>query len=130
LDNNVKISIEGSDLAEGIDIMATKDIIILSGYRSPIETGITIAVPPRTYPRIPTRSEHAGKYAIDVRAGVVVKDYRGVIKVILINNPNISFQVQPGDRIAQLILEKILGADPKEMTKPLELIRGNQGFGL
>jgi hypothetical protein len=49
--------------------------------------------------------------------------------VVLINNSTIPFQVQPGDRIAQLILEKILRANPKEIKDLSEMIRGTQGFG-
>jgi hypothetical protein len=50
--------------------------------------------------------------------------------VVLINNSTIPFQVRPGDRIAQLIFEKILRAVPKETQNLSEMIRGSQGFGL
>jgi dUTP pyrophosphatase len=49
--------------------------------------------------------------------------------VVLINNSTIPFQVQPGDRIAQLILGKILRAIPEETKNLSEMIRGSQGFG-
>jgi dUTP pyrophosphatase len=83
-------------------------MIILPGEQSPVNTGIALVVPPRTYARIAPQSGLVVKHGIDIGAGVIDKDYRGEIKVVLINNSSIPFQVQPGDRIAQLILEKIL----------------------
>jgi dUTP pyrophosphatase len=57
-----------------------------------------------TYARIAAGSGLAVKHGIDIGAGVIDEDYQGEIKVVLINNSSIPFQVQPGDRIAQLIL--------------------------
>jgi dUTP pyrophosphatase len=68
------------------------------------------------------------KHGIDIGVGVIVKDYQEAMKVVLINNSTILFQVRPGDRIAQLILEKILRADPKETKNLSEMIRSTQGF--
>jgi dUTP pyrophosphatase len=106
LDNNAKLPIRGSDLATGIDIMANQDIIIPAKQRAPISTGIALATLPGNYASITPRSGLAVKYGIDIAAGVIDKDYCGEIKVVLINNSDIPFQVRPGDRIAQLILEK------------------------
>jgi hypothetical protein len=84
--------------------------------------------PPGTYARIAPRSGLIVKHGIDLGAGVIDEDYQGEIKVVLINNSTIPFQVRPGDRIAQLIFEKILRAIPK-VTKDLsETIRYSQGF--
>src|SRR5205085_12053203 len=71
----------------------------------------------------------AATYSIDIGAGVIGQDYRGEIKVILINHSKYLYQVRPGDRIAQLILEKILLATPKETRVLDETARGNKGFG-
>jgi dUTPase len=57
------------------------------------------------------------------------EDYQGEINVVLLNNSTIPFQVRPEDRIVELILERILRADPKEMKDSLNIIRGIQGFG-
>jgi dUTP pyrophosphatase len=104
-------------------------MIIPLGGRSPINTGIALATPPGTYARIAPRSALAVKHGIDLGAGVIDKDYRGEIKVVLINNSTISFQVRPGDRIAQLILEKILRAVSEEIKDLSDMIRRSQGFG-
>jgi dUTP pyrophosphatase len=129
LDDNAKLPIRRSDLAAGIDIMANQDIMIPPARRSPVKTGIALAAPPGTYARIAPRSGLAVKYGIDIGAGVIDEDYRGEIQGVLINNSTIPFQVRPGDRIAQLILEKILRAVPEETKDLSETIRGSQGFG-
>jgi dUTP pyrophosphatase len=64
--------------------------------------------PPGTNARIAPWSGLAVKHGIDIGVGVIDEDYQGEIKVVLINNSTIPFQVRPGDRIVQLILEKIL----------------------
>jgi dUTP pyrophosphatase len=69
------------------------------------------------------------KHGIDIGAGDIDENYRREIKVVLINNSTIPFQVRPGDRIAQLILEKILRAIPEEMKDLSKIIRDFQGFG-
>jgi dUTP pyrophosphatase len=87
----------------GIVIMVNQDMIIPPAERSPVNTGIALAVPQGTYVRIAPRSGLAVKHGIDIGAGVIDEDYQGEIKVVLINNSSIPFQVRPGDRIAQLI---------------------------
>jgi dUTP pyrophosphatase len=91
LDHNAKLLIRGSDLAAGIDIMAKEDIIVLSDQHSPINTGIALAAPPRSYARIAPQSSLVVKYGIDIGAGVIDKDYQGETKVVLINNSTIPF---------------------------------------
>src|SRR5437588_12013034 len=82
--------------------------------RVAISMGITITTPPGTYSRITLRRGQAAKYSIDIGAGVIDQDYRREIKVILINHSKYPYQVRPGDRITQLILEKILLETPKK----------------
>jgi dUTP pyrophosphatase len=129
LDNNAKLPIRASGLAVGIDMIANEDIIILSGQCSPLNTGIALVAPPETYARLAPKSGLAVKHGIDIGTGVVDEDYWGEIKVILINNLTISFQVQLGESIVQWFLEKILRANGKKMKDLLEMIRGSRGFG-
>ena len=70
-------------------------------------TDIQIAVPEGTYGRVAPRSGLAHKHFIDVGAGVIDRDYRGNVGVILFNFGTSAFKVNKGDRIAQLICEKI-----------------------
>ncbi|CAM9722217.1 unnamed protein product [Ectocarpus fasciculatus] len=66
---------------------------------------------------------------IDVGAGVVDYDYRGPVGVVLFNHGSEDFKVQKGDRVAQLILERICMADIEEVTELSETTRGSGGFG-
>lgn len=111
---------------------------IYAGHRSTLETGISVAIPPGYYGRIAPRSGLAVKEGIDVLAGVVDASYRGEVKVVLLNTNTtqtnstmhhyVSFK--PGDRIAQLIIEKIHAAREMEVVDSLDdTQRGAGGFG-
>lgn len=69
------------------------------------------------------------KHSIDVGAGVIDGDYRGPVGVILFNHSDVEFQVNVGDRIAQLIIEKILTPHVVEVNNLDETVRGVGGFG-
>src|SRR5436853_7231914 len=84
--------------------------------------------PSGTYTRIAPRSGLAAKHSIDIGAGIIDQDYRGEIKVILINHSKYPYQVRPGDRIAQLKLEKILIATPRKIEVLDGTTRGDRGF--
>ena len=109
--------------------MPNKATVIPPGERKVVCTGIAIAIPAESYARIAPRSGLAAKHSIDIGAGVINQDYRGEIKVLLINNSKYPYPVKPGDRIAQLILEKILLAEPQETNTLHKTIRRKQGFG-
>lgn len=88
-----------------------------AGRQALIKTDLSIAIPPNTYARIAPRSGLAVKKMIDVGAGVVDYDYRGPVGVVLFNHGSEDFKVQKGDRVAQLILERICMADIEEVIK-------------
>jgi len=71
----------------------------------------------------------AVKHFIDTGAGVVDEDYRGPLKVLLFNHSDVDFQVAEGDRIAQLVLEKIYTPPVIEVESLSETERGVGGFG-
>ncbi len=75
------------------------------------------------------RSGLAHKHSIDVGAGVIDYDYRGNVGVILFNFSDKDFQISPGDRIAQLILERISMASVVEVADLDDTTRGAGGFG-
>lgn len=85
-------------------------------------TDIQIAVPNGTYGRVAPRSGLAHKHFIDVGAGVIDQDYRGNVGVILFNFGENVFKVNKGDRIAQLICERISYPDIQECTVIILLI--------
>ena len=94
-----------------------------------VKTDLSIAVPEGTYGRIAPRSSLAWKNSIHVGAGVIDGDYRGTVGVVLFNLSTQDFFVMKGDRIAQLILEKILIAEVEEVDELDITSRGSGGFG-
>ena len=138
LKNNAKIPKKGSMNSAGFDISSNEDKLLNKWSRSLISTGVFLKnLDPQYYIRIAPRSGLALKN-IDVGAGVVDSDYRGEMKVVLINSSDNSFEVKKGDRIAQLIITKhennaIMNGytDNGEIvhdTKNMNL-RGENGFG-
>ena len=108
---------------------SSEDKIIPAHTRGKVSTDMAIHVPKGTYGRIAPRSGSAVKHAIDIGAAVIDKDYRGPVIICLINNSPIDFQVKFGDRIAQLILERIRNPETKFVESLSLTGRGIQGCG-
>lgn len=122
----------GSAYAAGFDLYSVDHYVVFPGQRVVVSTGIGLQkLPDGTYGRIAPRSGLAVKHGLDTLAGVVDPDYRGEIKVVLINTDmRVPFVIKPGYRIAQLILEKYEVADVVEVAEPvIDTARGNAGFG-
>lgn len=98
-------------------------------YLQCISSDLAIAIPEGTYARIAPRSGLAVKNFIDVGAGVVDYDYRGNVGVVLFNHGDEDFSIRRGDRVAQLILEKISMAEIIEVEELADTERGTGGFG-
>jgi dUTP pyrophosphatase len=97
-----------------------------------IQTGVVLQIPGDCYARIAPRSGLALKHGIDVLAGVVDSNYRNTIQVILQNHGQQAFKVKVGDRIAQLIFERIYLPETIEQVLIDELsetTRGENGLG-
>lgn len=92
-------------------------------------TDIQIALPGGCYGRVAPRSGLAAKYFIDVGAGVIDQDYRGNVGVVMFNFNSDDFHVKKGDRIAQLILERIFIPTLQELPSLDSTVRGDGGFG-
>lgn len=123
------IPTRGSALAAGYDLYAAYDGIVPARGKALIKTDIAIRVPHGTYGRVAPRSGLAWKNSIDVGAGVIDEDYRGNVGVILFNHSDADFSVTAGDRIAQLIIEKIVYAEVMEVEELEDTARGEGGFG-
>jgi dUTP pyrophosphatase len=129
----------------GYDLYALEGEIIGPRSHGVIRTGIHIKVPDGHYGRIAPRSGYAARRGIDVLAGVIDPDYQGEIRVIISNPSQYRFTVDPGQRIAQLILEKcsvlpVIDVSSDEFTRAFrddpslsggtdENVRGEGGFG-
>jgi len=119
----------GSAFAAGYDLYSAKDTVIPAKGKALVDTGIAIAVPDGTYGRVAPRSALACKNFIDTGAGVIDADYRGEVKVLLFNFSDVDFTVKQGDRIAQLVLERIYTPEVLVVEELEESIRGAGGFG-
>ena len=112
----------------GYDLYSYINVSIPAHETVLVETGICIAVPSGTYGRIAPRSGLSTK-GIMVNAGVVDKGYRGMIKVVLHNMKEMSYEIKKGDRIAQLIIEVIMTPDVCVVESLDVSARGDLGFG-
>ncbi|KZT27007.1 dUTP diphosphatase [Neolentinus lepideus HHB14362 ss-1] len=129
LSEKAKLPTRGSALAAGYDLYSAEKKTVPARGKALVDTQISIAVPAGTYGRVAPRSGLASKFMIDTGAGVVDADYRGVVFVLLFNHSDRDFEVQEGDRIAQLIIEKIQTPDVLEVEDLDETLRGTGGFG-
>lgn len=113
----------------GYDLHSSANDIIKSKSRKLVSTGLKISIPLGMYGRIAPRSSLACKKFVDVGAGVVDNDYRGEVKVLLINNGAEDFKIEKGDRIAQLIFENCSTPKLEVVSELDETVRGQGGFG-
>lgn len=91
----------------GYDLFSCEEKIILPKQRVLINTGISLQIPPGYYGRIAPRSGLALNHSIDIGGGVIDRGYTGPIGIIVINNGDNTYRVQYGERIAQIIFEKV-----------------------
>jgi dUTP pyrophosphatase len=119
----------GTTGSAGYDIVSVEDVIVSSGQRVAVPTGLKIMVPEGTYGRIAPRSGLALKHGLDVLAGVIDSDYRGEVAVILLNTGTKDYEVKKGDRIAQLVLERIVTPEVMQVPSVSSSCRGEGGFG-
>ena len=122
-----------SEFAAGMDIFACIDeIVTLKPFkRDLIPTGIAIALPKGYEAQIRPRSGLAVKNGITLlnSPGTIDADYRGEIKVVMINLGEKDFQIKHGDRIAQMIINKVEYPEISETDELDETSRGSGGFG-
>ncbi|CAF0792614.1 unnamed protein product [Didymodactylos carnosus] len=120
--------LKGSAHAAGFDLRSAYDYVLAARDKVIAQTDIQIAIPAGCYGRIAPRSGLAAKNGIDVGAGVIDADYRGNVGVVLFNHSDTDFKISKGDRIAQLICEKI--EYPELIEDKLDTtVRGSSGFG-
>lgn len=129
LSENAFTPTRGSARAAGYDLYSAYEYVIAPQDKAIVKTDIQIAVPSGCYGRVAPRSGLAAKHFIDVGAGVIDEDYRGNVGVVLFNFGKESFEVKKGDRVAQLICERIVYPDLEELKVLDDTDRGAGGFG-
>ena len=118
----------GTPDSAGLDLFSCEQTTIQPGERKTISTGIAIAIPTLHFGHVKARSS-VSVQGIDVGAGVIDADYRGEIKVLLINNSCNPFEINISDKIAQIIIQKISMQNLEEVESLSLTTRGAKGFG-
>ncbi len=124
-----RLPTRGSARAAGLDLYAAEGLTIPAGGRAAVRTGLAAAIPAGFYGRVAPRSGLAVRHGIDVLAGVIDSDYRGEILCALVNHGGEPFEVEPGARVAQLVVEAIATPEPAWAEDLTETARGAGGFG-
>jgi len=119
--------------AAGMDLRAavTDTMVVAPGERAMVPTGIRIALPTGTEAQVRPRSGLAIRHGISMvnSPGTIDADYRGEVKVLLINHGQEPFTIQRGDRIAQMVIAPVLQADWAIVEDLEATVRGDGGFG-
>lgn len=122
-----------TELASGFDVRAQVEtsVVLKPGERALVPTGLSFEIPPGYEIQARPRSGLAIKYGISLvnTPGTIDADYRGEVKIILINLGQESFEIKPQERIAQLILAPVVQAQFKMVESLAETGRGAGGFG-
>jgi dUTP pyrophosphatase len=121
--------------AAGMDLRAAvpddEPLILRPGSRFPVPTGLAFALPPGFEGQVRPRSGLAFKHGVTClnSPGTVDADYRGEVKVILVNHGEEDFVIRRGDRIGQLVIAPVVQAAWVEVESLDETVRGAGGFG-
>ena len=118
-----------SEGAAGYDLHSNSNTSIPPNTRKTIGLGFSMAIPEGLYGRIAPRSGLAVKHQIDIAAGVIDPDYRGEVKVLLVNTSQKRFDIKSGDRIAQIIFERIALPAFHTLKSLPHTSRNQGGFG-
>ena len=113
----------------GADLTASEKTVIPAKNRSLVGTGIRLEIPKGYVGLIWPRSGLAIKKGIDCGAGVIDSCYRGEIKVLLFNHSDTEFQIEPGDRIAQILIQKVERIQFIPANELSGTTRNEEGFG-
>lgn len=120
-----------TDGAAGMDVLSAEDVTLAPGGRHAVATGLSVAIPPGYEIQVRPRSGLALKHGISVpnAPGTIDSDYRGELKVILINHGADAFDIRRGDRVAQLVLAPVVQLSWLKVDELDETLRGDGGFG-
>lgn len=117
--------------ASGVDVRSTVDVTIQPGARELVPTGLHLEIPEGFEGQVRPRSGLALKHGVTVlnSPGTIDADYRGEVKVLLINHGHEEYSIKKGDRIAQLVFAPTLQVNLRNVDSLSETERGEGGFG-
>ena len=116
----------------GLDLHAAEAATLGPGERASVGTGIAVEIPDGNAGLVLPRSGLAARHGIALvnAPGLIDSGYRGEVRVLLLNTDrDESFEIEPGDRIAQLVVSPVVDAEPVEVEELAESDRGGGGFG-
>ena len=129
LSSDAKVPTRGNDSAAGFDVFSPIATSLAPGQHEIIPLDIALECPSNSHVRVAPRSGLAVKHGIDTLAEVIDSDYRGNVGVVLINHGNVTAHIHQGQRIAQIIVEKIEHPTLKVVQNLSNSTRGTEGFG-
>lgn len=129
LSDKARLPTRGSAFSAGYDLYSSQVTTVPARGQALVDTDISMALPAGTYGRVAPRSGLAVKNSIQTGAGVIDADYRGQVKILLFNHSDKDFAIAEGDRVAQLVIERIYTPDVVEVAELEESVRGAGGFG-
>ena len=121
----------GSEGAAGMDLVAAEESVLLPGEWTSVGTGLRLEIPPGFEGQVRPRSGLALKHGVTVlnTPGTIDADYRGEVRVILINHGKEDFRIEPGDRIAQVVFAEVTRVELERAGELEETERSSGGFG-
>lgn len=130
---DVKLPVKMSELAAGFDLHAAvaEPVVLNPGERQLIPTGFAIAMPAELEAQIRPRSGLAYKHGITClnSPGTIDADYRGEVKVLLVNLGQEPFAIERNERIAQMVFKTVPAVEFMEVDELSDTVRGAGGFG-
>ena len=129
--NGLELPRYATDGAAGMDIVSAETVSLKPGSRLAVATGLAVAIPHGYEIQVRPRSGLALKHGITVpnTPGTIDSDYRGELKVIMINHGTDAFPIERGDRIAQLVVSPVTQGAWEEVEELDDTDRGTGGFG-
>lgn len=114
-----------------LDLYALDPVTLYVGQRVPVDTGIAVAIPEGYAGFLHSRSGHGLKHGVGLSngVGVIDSDYRGSVKAVLVNHGQLPYHVAAGERIAQLVIQKVETPGVTLVDELPETVRGAGGFG-
>ncbi|HEY7152141.1 MAG TPA: dUTP diphosphatase [Solirubrobacterales bacterium] len=116
----------------GLDLYASEAAALEPGQRASVATGIAVEIPPGHAGLVLPRSGLAARHGVALvnSPGLIDSGYRGEVRILLLNTDRERpFEIEPGDRIAQLVVTPIAAAEPLEALRLADTTRGDGGFG-
>jgi dUTP pyrophosphatase len=113
----------------GMDVYAVEDVVVPSGGRVLVSTGIAVAIPPGYVGLFWDKSGLANKSGLKILGGVIDADYRGELLVGVLNTSDVPHQFQKGDKVTQMLVQKVEHPELVEVDELNDTSRGEGAFG-